>query len=129
MRMTDGTRRQIAAWLGGVLLLANILLAPALGYRPMALSAEGGLVICTSEGRIVLGPSGEKLPDAPEHDQHICAFCLPLSSPETALLGHGGPALPLPRLVAAFHFGEVSSFALIQAAQPGGYARGPPTAA
>jgi hypothetical protein len=123
------TRRAVAAWLGSLLFLANILFAPLLGYRPMVLSAEEGLVICTSEGRVVLDSSGRTLPEKPAQDQHVCAFCLPLSSPEAGLLGAAASVPPLSGSWLAVSFLPAPDQALTPAARPGGYARGPPAAA
>jgi hypothetical protein len=75
-------RRRWPAWLGLFVLLFNLLAAPAIGLGhngAFAAELDGAMVICTSQGMLVLDADGKSHPpaDSSDHDG-ICVFCLPL---------------------------------------------------
>jgi len=116
--------RLLAVWL----LLANILLAPVLAARPMAIATDGGLVICTSEGRVVIGADGVPSAPQPAADDHFCALCLPLSASGAAILTASIEAWA-PIAATNLSFPAPRSSAPNSAPQKAGSARAPPALA
>ena len=103
----DG-RRRLGGWLGLLLLAFNVVLGPlAVGdgslARPIPLAAElaGDMVICTSQGMVVLDRDGHpRAPGGQTGHDGFCVFCLPLAHAGSGAVP--APAIaPLPlRLVA-----------------------------
>ena len=121
-RIPAGLRHRAFACLA--LLLVNILLSPLLGARPMTLSGEKGLVICTSQGRVQLGEDDLPGGTPPARDDHLCGYCLPLASP--SFLTAPIPAVAPPDRARRLSFQADADPALAPAAHTGGSARGPP---
>jgi len=92
-------RRTVCAWLGLVLILANVVLGLALGPQPMTVvtgQAGESVVICSVHGAFTV-----KTDDIPVHDQDsqdhgMCPCCLPLAWGDAAALAAAAPPLPLP---------------------------------
>ncbi|MDR3440485.1 DUF2946 family protein [Telmatospirillum sp.] len=92
LRSSAGSmRRFVSAWLGCLLLAANLLVAGLLPARPaqplfaQALTASGQHVeFCTTHGLMIVDSSGQ--PVSPSRDgSDFCVFCLPLMHGTTAL--------------------------------------------
>jgi hypothetical protein len=83
-RALGRSRRGIAAWLGGLLILLNVLAAGVGGASAHSASsiADGlsgdRIVICAGDGMVVVDRSGRPVEDRRSGEKVLCAFCLPL---------------------------------------------------
>jgi hypothetical protein len=119
-------RRDLAAWIGMVILFANLLVAPMLGYRPMAMSGEDGLVICTKDGPQRIDSAGGETPANDRQAHHFCAYCLPLSATDHGLVAARSDALTAPIRITFVEYIPSPEAGPVAVAQPGGHARAPP---
>jgi len=119
----DSVRREMAGWLGFLLIALNLLLAPMLGYRPMAI-AEDGITICTANGPQQLDSTGKPSP-AKMPAGHFCAYCLPMTAQDGGFTAPAEIALAVPS-VRSFH--DLPDTQRDMAGQfiQGGHGRSPP---
>lgn len=83
-RALGRSRREFAAWIGGLLILFNVLAAGLVGasahVAPALSDAVSGdrIVICGGDGMIVVDRSGRPVEDQRGAGTMLCPFCLPL---------------------------------------------------
>ena len=125
-------RRVVCAWLGLVLILANVVLGLAVGPQPMTVvsdQAGDSVVICSVHGAFTV-----KTDDAPAHDQDsqdhgLCPCCLPLSWGGVAALVASVASLPLPPSSRSLALAWDAADAPAALPDKGRRARAPPSAA
>lgn len=95
-------RRSVGAWLGLVLLLAEILVGGALPLVPGKSVAQAlgddHVWVCTTAGMVELGADGVPLDSGQAGHQRLCAFCLPVFG---GGFGHAPELATLPARLAA----------------------------
>ena len=133
-RLTLVKRRVVCAWLGLVLILANVVLGLAAGPQPMTVvsdQAGDSVVICSVHGAFTV-----KADDAPaqQHDQDsqdhgLCPCCLPLSWGGAAALVASVTTLPLPPESRGVALAWGAADAPTALPDKGRLARAPPSAA
>ncbi len=128
-RARGRARREIVAFLGGLLILFNVLAVGVLGASAHGASPmSGDIVICTGDGMIVVDHSGKPAEDKGCAGKTLCPFCLPLMQGNARAPDPAGTAqAPVSRIVVASRVDQIArpeAKSLACAAQP----RAPPIA-